>query len=73
MLSRRAVAPSLTRGRSGLNSEATEASVRGDFNEGGWVTYGGIAPFSQWFLYGVVSPLEISKGGYLLGLGEDLH
>ena len=62
MISRSSASPALTRGRSGVNSEATEASIRGDFYEGGWVPYGGVAPLYQWFLDGVVFPLASSKG-----------
>ena len=46
---------------------ATEASVRGEYGEDGWMLYGGKAPLSRCFPDGVVLLLTSSAGSSSLG------
>ena len=55
MLSRWAAFPDSTQGLSGGLSMVTEACVRGEYDEYGWVVCGGQAPLSWWFSAGGVS------------------
>ena len=62
MISRQVVLHASMRGHSLSSSEATEASVRGEYSEDNWVPCGGEAPLSRWFSAGVVSLLTRSIG-----------
>ena len=62
VLSRQAAAAASTRGSSGGNYKSTEASIRGECSEDGWVPCGGLVPLYWWFFSGVVSSLAIYVG-----------
>ena len=66
MLARRSTLPSSTQGHGEGLSVTNDASVRSECGEDGWVPGGGEAPFSWWFLAGVVSASESCVGSILL-------
>ena len=51
-----------TQGRGGGESEASGASIGGEYKKDGWVKSGGVVPLYQFFLSGLAFALASSVG-----------